>query len=409
MIALMTTQRSVAYVVAAVIFIGGFFFALAQMRKGRAEVGSEIELAANRKPYLPDDELEGPKLNKALWTAFGLMAVTALIIPLYWLAEPGRQTGAVEHYDELFTERGSVMYTTGAQCVNCHSAKAVGGSASFVVTDENGKFVKQVTWTAPALNNVMYRFSTDEVKYILTYGRPGTPMPAWGVKGGGPNTDQQLDTVIDYLWSVQLTPTQVRQEVDDVIKKFDGGLYDRMMAVRKKNAGVLDATTPEYTRLDHADELLLGEFLFSLNDAAAGANSVSCARCHVPGASFGEAWYPVQITARGSLGFNLIGIESRLTEKQHFQLVMNGTEEGKLYGSVGLGTGKMPGFGINPNGAIMPVERLEQLGWSKEDAESFATTGLLSPEEVWSIVTYERNLSQERPDLRVAAAIEGKK
>ena len=28
------------------------------MRRGRAEVGSEIELAANRQPGMPDDELE---------------------------------------------------------------------------------------------------------------------------------------------------------------------------------------------------------------------------------------------------------------------------------------------------------------------------------------------------------------
>ena len=33
---------------------------------GKAEVGSEIELAANRKPYLDDEELEGPKLDRAL-------------------------------------------------------------------------------------------------------------------------------------------------------------------------------------------------------------------------------------------------------------------------------------------------------------------------------------------------------
>ena len=120
MIALMTTQRSFAYVILAIILIGGAFVVLAQMRKGKAELGSEIELAPNRKDYLPDEELEGPKLNKALWTAFGLLVIVALALPMYWLAEPGRQDGAVETYDEIFTERGEVMYTTGAQCVNCH-------------------------------------------------------------------------------------------------------------------------------------------------------------------------------------------------------------------------------------------------------------------------------------------------
>lgn len=395
MIALMTTQRSFAYVVLAIVFIGGAFVVIAQMRKGKAELGSEIELAPNRNTPLPDEELEGPRLNKALWASFGLMVIVALALPIIWLAEPGRQDGAVKYTDEIFVERGEVMYTTGAQCVNCHGPKATGGSAKFIVTDENGKFVSAVTWTAPALNTLMYRFSVPEVMDILTYGRPGTPMPAWGILGGGPNTDQQLKTVIDYLWSVQLTPAEMHKEVDDAVKTANPELAERMMAVRTKNKDVIDPTTPEFTRLDHADELLLGEILFQLNDAAAGTNSFSCARCHVPGASFGKPWEPVEATAKGSLGPNLIGIENRLTEKQHFLLVMNGTEFGKQYGSVGIGSGRMPGFGVNANNG------------ATDDVRKFGTEGMLSPEQVWSIVTYERNLSQERPDLAAAKQTEG--
>jgi len=395
MIALMTTQRSFAYVVLAIVFIGGAFLVISQMRKGKAELGSEIELAPNRKEYLPDEELESTKLNKALWFSFFLLVVVALSLPMYWLAEPGRQDGAVEHYNEIFTERGLTMYTTGAQCVNCHGPKGVGGSTKFIVTDENGKFVSAVTWTAPALNTLMYRFSVPEVKYILTYGRPGTPMPAWGVKGGGPNTDQQLQTVIDYLWSVQLTPDEMHKEVDDAVKTVDEGLYDRMLEVRKANEKVIDPTGPDFKRLDHADELLLGEVLFSLNEASTGTNSFSCARCHVPGASFGKPWADIGSIAKGRFAPNLVGIEKTLTEKQHFLLVMNGTEDGKLYGSVGLGTGKMPGFGVNANNG------------TTDDARKFGTAGMLNPEQVWAIVTYERNLSAERPDLAAAAKTEG--
>ncbi|MFN8050197.1 MAG: c-type cytochrome [Acidimicrobiales bacterium] len=394
----MTTQRSFAYVILAIVFIGGAFIALTQMRKGKAELGSEIELAANRKQYLPDEELEGPQLNKALWASFGLLVIIAIALPMYWLAEPGRQDGAKENYAEIFTERGLTMYTTGAQCVNCHGPKGVGGAAKFVVTDENGAYVSSVSWTAPALNTLMYRFSVPEVKDILTYGRPGSPMPAWGVKGGGPNTDQQLATVIQYLWTVQLTPDEMHKEVDDAVKGLDKGLYDRMMAVRKKNEKVIDPAGKDFVRLDRKDELMLGEFLFSLNDATTGTNSFSCARCHVPGASFGKPWFPVDKIAKGRYAPNLIGIENTLTEKQHFLLVMNGSEFGKLYGSVSLGSGKMPGFGVNANNG------------TTDDVRKFGTAGMLSPEQVWSIVTYERNLSVERPDLTglATANTEGK-
>ena len=178
MIAEMTTQRSFAYVIGAVIFIGAFFVIMAQARKGRAELGSEVELAPNRKQYLADDELEGPKLNAALWSAFGLLIVVALVLPLYWLAEPGRQEGAKEHYHELFVERGLATYETGAQCVNCHGPEGSGGVASYVITDEDGNYLDTANWVAPALDTLLYRYSVDEVRYILTYGRPGTPMPA---------------------------------------------------------------------------------------------------------------------------------------------------------------------------------------------------------------------------------------
>ena len=67
--------------------------------------------------------------------------------------------------------------------------------------------MKQVNWKAPALNTVLLRYSREEVRYILTYGRPFSPMPAWGVKGGGPLNDQQLQNLIDYL---EIDPAHAR-------------------------------------------------------------------------------------------------------------------------------------------------------------------------------------------------------
>ena len=58
--AIQTTQRSVGYIVIALVVIGGIFFLWSQLSIGRKEAGSEIELAPNRQPYLPDEQLEGP-------------------------------------------------------------------------------------------------------------------------------------------------------------------------------------------------------------------------------------------------------------------------------------------------------------------------------------------------------------
>ena len=164
MILAATTQRYFGFALFAVVLIGTILWLVFNLRSGRKEAGSEIELAANRKPYLDDEQLEGRKLNGALFAAAGLLAIIGVAVPVYWLAEPGRQEGAVETFDETFLRRGTILYEETAQCVNCHAAGAVGGVAPFIVNDQNGQFVAQVDWNAPALNNVLYRYSEEEVR-----------------------------------------------------------------------------------------------------------------------------------------------------------------------------------------------------------------------------------------------------
>jgi mono/diheme cytochrome c family protein len=183
--------------------IGFVWYVLSNIRAGRPEIASEIELAPNRKPYYDDEGLEGPRLTRALSTGFILLAVVAVGLPLYWLNEPSRQSGAIENFDQTFVNRGAKLFAPtadgGYNCAGCHGDAGVGGSAPFTLTDADAKFVATVTWQAPALNTVLLRFNKKEVRDILTYGRPGTPMPAWGAEGGGPLTTQQIDELIAYL------------------------------------------------------------------------------------------------------------------------------------------------------------------------------------------------------------------
>jgi mono/diheme cytochrome c family protein len=380
-----TSQRAFGFVILAVVAIGFVVWFFVNLRSARKEVGSEIELAANRKEYLSDEDLEGKKLNAALFSALGLLAVIAVALPLYWLAEPGRQKGAVESYQEDFIARGLDTYENGAQCVNCHGGAGVGGVANFVINDQNGQFVAQVNWAAPALNNVLYRYNEDQVRYVLNYGRPGTPMAAWGAPGGGPLTTQQIDNIIDYLWSVQLKVPQMRTQVDDFVRSIDPSLADRMLQVRKSNADVVPNGTVEAVnanRLSRADELRLGEILFNNQSLAQG--SYSCARCHVEGANYGKAWEPFQRLQYGAFGPSLIGVENQSTEQQHFNLVWNGMDEGKLYFSRKQGNPQMPGFGVNRN-----------TGQADKGIPDLGAEGMLAPEQVWAIITYERNLSND--------------
>lgn len=377
---LANTQQSFGFALLAVVLIGAAIYIVAKIRAGRAEVGSEIELAPNRSRNIEDEELEGPRLNAALFSAAGLLAIIAVALPVYWLAEPGRQEGAVESFNETFVERGQAIYETGAQCVNCHAGGGVGGIASFIVNDQNGQFVSQVNWNAPALNNVLYRYSEDEVRYVLNWGRPGTPMAAWGAPGGGPLTTQQLDELIAYMWSFQLSQDEMRAEVNGLVEGIDPELAARLAEVNKSNEGIESPETAN--RLSRADEIALGEILF--NNQGVGAGSYSCSRCHVPGAVYGQPWQPFGRLQYGAFGPDLTGVETQATTQQHFSLVWEGMEEGKQYFSRRQGNPQMPGFGLNPNA-----------GQSDKGVPDLGEAGMFTPAEVWAIVTYERNLSND--------------
>src|SRR4051812_45693927 len=110
MIVLASIQRNTGYVLFFIVVVGFAVWLWANLRSTRAEAGSEIELAPNRKPYYSDEELEGKKLNLALFSAAGLLAIIGVALPLYWLAEPGRMDGAKDMYQETFERRGLELY-----------------------------------------------------------------------------------------------------------------------------------------------------------------------------------------------------------------------------------------------------------------------------------------------------------
>jgi mono/diheme cytochrome c family protein len=333
-----TSFSRFGWVLAAVVVIGFAIAVFLNMRKGRAEVGSEIELAANRKPYLSDDELETTKLDRTLGLGLVLIAVVGVSLPLYWLYEPARQEGRVEMYDETFIRRGRQIYDVAAQCASCHGADGVGGSRSTTLLTDNGDFVATVTWQAPALNNVLFRYSYEEVKDILIYGRGNTPMPAWGAEGGGPLTDQQLDDVIAYLESIQISSQESQIAVQDELDKSCAPDEEGICTVN-------DPASPDGSvRYENEGEAIFNMGLYS--GFAGGA--YSCGRCHTKGWSYGEP----EVTGGGALGPNLTGgseLRQFDTAQAQEEFIARGSEFGRPFGNNGNGSGQMPGYGLNPN------------------------------------------------------------
>jgi hypothetical protein len=335
MIALTTT--SIAWLLFAVIIGGWLVYAFLNIRQSRDELGSEIELAPNRKPYYDDEILEGPRLTRVLGIGVILLVIITIALPLYWILEPERQAGAQEAKEEQFIEWGSRLFAPTAEggfnCAGCHGGmSATGGAAEYNLTDTTTGEVRAVNWVAPALNTILYRFDEDEVRFILVYGRPFSPMSPWGVDGGGPMNDQQIDTLIAYLASIQIDREDCGVGEDDPKTCPSGHLPAEIQA----DIDTLANQAVEDGRFDS-----YGEALFNL-DFAAGA--YSCARCHTPGWSWGEPG----VTGQGGFGWNLTGGRANTQfpyVDDMVEFIKAGSVVGAKYGVQGQGSGRMPGFG----------------------------------------------------------------
>jgi len=399
MILAASTQRTIGWVLAIVVMVGFVVYLLFSFRIGKRELGSEVELAANRKPYLDDDELETFRLDRALvWSLVTLTAVS-MILPVYWLMEPTRQENAIVDWVHRFEKRGASNFEEA--CSSCHGPDGVGGVAAFTLVDAEGAFVAQVEWKAPALTTVLSQFDEAEVRHILNYGRPGTPMPAWGLPGGGPMTTQQVEQLIVYLRSIQLDQRATTAQIDagivvgarTIVTEADPELTDAVDIEAAAEAWLARASDPT-----SADYLRYGELIFN-NPAAQGANS--CARCHTPGFSFGAAdedstaalletwprlvesgiltgWQPAQ----GHVGPSLEGVETHFpTAARQEEFVRIGSEVGVGFGNARSGTGMMPGFGGRVDPDVVDYDTGGEAVYSR----------ILTPEQVAAVVAYERS------------------
>lgn len=230
--------------------------------------------------------------------------------------------------------------------------KGGGGSAPYTVPDPRTGEVKAVAWNAPALNTVLYRYSESELRFILEYGRPFSPMSPWGLAGGGPMNDQQIQTLIEYIKSIQIEP----EGCLDGAAKFATSRRSDPIAESKQDPAICsdgmipadisaDVENAARKAMDDAakkgETLSYGEALFN-NAFASGA--FSCARCHTDGWSYGQP----KATGSGGLGPSLVGgatVNKFPDTEAMVEFIKTGSTKGKKYGTQGQGSGKMPGFG----------------------------------------------------------------
>ncbi|MCC7075870.1 MAG: c-type cytochrome [Acidimicrobiia bacterium] len=305
---------------------------------------AKTPVPANLKPFVEDDVLETTRLERMLQAAVVTVLFLGVLMAVIFALEPTRQADAYEELNEKAVARGAIVYGPAEEiidgephaiagafaCQSCHGPAGEGGAAAYTITTETGE-QQQVGWTAPALNDVLLRYSEDEVRTIITYGRQGTPMPAWGEAGGGAMSKQQIEDTIAFLESIQLTEEEAKAQNAEV------GLV----------AG-------SYTNGELSDD---AEY-----DGAALFDKF-CARCHTIGFSYNQPEAP----GSGGFGPSLRGgasLEQFPKIEDQITFVTDGSEWQVAYGVRGQGTGRMPGFGL-----------------------------MLLPEQIEAIVRYERSLT----------------
>ena len=200
----MTSSLSITLIALGIIAALAFFTAAGFRGSGKVS-----DYAPNLSKYRNDDDLETKTLDRTLTVAVLIASLLTIMIPLYYLGEQERQEGFVEEFDEVSVERGEHLYEEFG-CGNCHGVDGSGGAASYV---EKRSGIN-VTWAAPAINNVFYRYDDEEVRYWLIFGRANSPMPAWGLEGGGPMNDGQLDDLIEYMHHFQISQSEELQTIE---------------------------------------------------------------------------------------------------------------------------------------------------------------------------------------------------
>ncbi|MGH8924237.1 MAG: c-type cytochrome [Acidimicrobiia bacterium] len=157
------------------------------------------EIAPNQASGRTDEELETRRLERVQQGAVLFAGFLAVSLPLYFLGEGQRQESFVEQFSEESISRGEHLVDEFG-CFDCHGPGGSGGTASYI--EKRTGVTTQ--WNVPSLDDIFYRYEPEEVNYWVTFGRPNTPMPAWGLAGGGAMNENQVQDIVNYLQSIQI-------------------------------------------------------------------------------------------------------------------------------------------------------------------------------------------------------------
>jgi mono/diheme cytochrome c family protein len=396
--------------------------------------GNKEHTPENLTPFFDDEVLEGAHLERVLGVALIALVIVVLGLLAYFVWEPFRETASATDFHTQSVDRGAVLFandqspkydsTKSLLCANCHGVDGGGGTATFTVQSEDPRcdptaavttdtpaycLPKQVAWAAPSLQLAPLRYTRAQLTQIITYGRPGTPMPAWGVASGkGALQQQSIQDLVNYVETLATTSTKAQVTADAETKSCGAGdsvnaraacvgrkqLQDpatqaaaakwvtdakadlaAVEAERDANPG--QAATYDKLVQQKQETVQVAEDWLQTTQSATDGQILfmnNCARCHTRGWSYFDASDPEGnpppgIMAGGAYGPNLTGgdVNNQFPppsgEAELQQWISIGVAANEQYGIRGISSGRMPHFGA-----------------------------VLSKQDIESIMAYERSL-----------------
>ncbi len=397
----------------------------------------------NLTPFFDDDVLEGAHLERVLGVSLIALVIVLIGMIAYFVAEPFRAEAQDDFFDEKSVERGAVLFANdqsehynanfSLQCADCHGVDGGGGTApTFIASvdprcapdqtvnedlrDEQPYCLPQrVSWAAPNLQLAALRYNKKQIHDIITYGRAGTPMQAWGVASGkGSLNEQSVDDLVEYIWSISTTSdrakTLANRELRDRVESFEdpdviaaadewveqatAELAEAQAAVDEDGPDAPFGATTENGRatttgvfLKYAQENFTAatEWRAAVEGSSEGQRLFmnNCARCHTRGWSYFSPTDPM-LTSQGTMGGGAFGpnlrggaVNAQFSppngEAQLFAWIAEGAPENEGFGARGISSGRMPHFGA-----------------------------ILTSEQICQIMAYERNI--ENPPASTAGS-----
>jgi mono/diheme cytochrome c family protein len=192
----------VLLVASAILLLTALIIAIAAARQKAAQAGPGAP--PSRRPGPTDEALEGRLLESYQVAGVALTVFLAVLLPFLYLREPARMKAAGAKEQSESVRLGQATFEEF--CSRCHGSEAEGGTVERFVAP-GAKNAKPRDVQAPNLRELATRNPDADVAKIawdtIQQGRPGTPMPTWGVRYGGPMNDQQITDLVNYLLSIQ--------------------------------------------------------------------------------------------------------------------------------------------------------------------------------------------------------------